>query len=536
MSNEIAQVGIGIVANNRTEAGSKAAERRLSQVARRTSSAIDRSNNDNERSIRRATSSMVASFSKVEQATSKAFGSRSVTATLATKIGAIRSAASAMGDGFAGAAAETEGLSAGIGAVGAAAAATAGVLLSAAFAGYKLADNWAKGAAQIGRTADIIGVSTRTLQEFSAAAERVGVDKGTAQGALGNLSQTLNDARYGRNPGAQAALSRLGVGIKLNRDGTVNVDAMLPAIAGAIARQNSSGRRTAASLLGIPLAALPAFSQGGRSLGADMADAAKSAPFATPDDIKNAQRFARKEVMLGQLGDKALSVAGRSAASMGEPVLDALLKAGAEVNSGGSLVSKAGKLIGDAAAGIGKAAEKMERAAGNILVWGDKADTPQIGDTSLYNRIETLGERSRQDQVSPRGAVGVMQLLPSTARAVADHFGIPFDEGRFKVDPRYNRMLGQRYIDMLAQRYGGDEVLIAAAYNAGEGRADQWRKRFGDPRGNSAADAAFADKIPFKETRDYVHRVVIDFRNAPKGTTATAHSPGGAISQTTAGH
>lgn len=534
MTSEVAQVGIGIVANNRTEAGAKAAERRLAQMVKRTGGAVEKSNNDNERTIRRTSASMISSFSKIEQATAKAFGARSVTAGLSSKILAIRSAASAMGDGFAGAAAESTGLATGIGAVGTAAAATAGILVGAAIAGYKLADNWAKGAAQIGRTADIIGVSTRTLQEFSTAAERVGVDKGTAQGALGNLSQTLNDARYGRSPGAQAALARLGVGMKLNRDGTVNVDAMLPAIASAIARQNSSGRRTAASLLGIPLSALPAFSQGGKALGADMANAASTAPFATSGDIKNAQRFTRKEVLLGQLGDKAMSVAGRSAASIGEPALDVLLKAGAEVNSGGSLVSKAGKLIGDAASGIGKAAEKIERAAGNMLAWGDKSDTPEIGDTSLYNRIETLGEHSRQDQVSPKGAVGVMQLLPSTARAVADHFGIPFDEGRFRVDARYNRMLGHRYIDMLAQRYGGDELLIAAAYNAGQVNVDKWKTRFGDPHGNRAAEEAFAGKIPFRETRDYVHRVVIDFRNAPKGTTATAHSPGGAISQSIA--
>ncbi|MDR3408473.1 MAG: transglycosylase SLT domain-containing protein [Methylovirgula sp.] len=529
MANEVAQVGIGITADNRTEIGAKAAERRLAQVAKRTSSAMASAGNDNDRMARKMSSSMIGSFSKIEQAASRVFGTRSMTSGLSGKMSAIKQAASAMGDGMAGAATEGEGFAAVIGTVGVAAAATGGILLAGAYAGYKMADGWAKSAAQIGRTAEIIGVSTKTLQEFTAAAERVGVDKSTAQGAMGTLSQTLNDARFGRNPAAMAALSRLGVGIKLNKDGTVNVDAMLPGIASAIGRQNSSGRRTAASLLGIPLNALPAFSQGGGALSVDMKDALKTAPMVSDSDIKKGQRFVRKEAQLGQLKDKAENAMGAGAAGLAEPVLDKLLKGALWVNDGGSLISKAGKAFGEATTGIGKAADRMGQAAGYILSGGGMNEAPYAGDTSLYGRIEHA-EGSRQNQISPKGAIGVMQLEPDTARRVAAGMGIPFDEGKFRNDERYNRMLGHAYLDTLTRKYGGDDTLIAAAYNAGEGNADKWIRTYGDPRKRQISDADFANRIPFKETRDYVHKVVVEFKNAPKGTSAMVHNPGGAVS------
>ena len=108
--------------------------------------------------------------------------------------------------------------------------------------------------------------------------------------------------------------------------------------------------------------------------------------------------------------------------------------------------------------------------------------------------------------------------------------GQPFDEGRYQNDETYQRLLGDYYDDQLAKKYKGDETLMAAAYNAGEGNVDKWIRQFGDPRTGRTTDAAFAGHIPFKETRDYVHKVVVEFKNAPPGTAAMVHSPGGAVS------
>jgi soluble lytic murein transglycosylase-like protein len=83
--------------------------------------------------------------------------------------------------------------------------------------------------------------------------------------------------------------------------------------------------------------------------------------------------------------------------------------------------------------------------------------------------------------VSNKGALGLMQLVPSTARrfGVADVF-----------DPAQNVEGGVRYLKYLLDLYEGDNRLALAAYNAGEGTVERYR---GVP--------------PFRETRDYVYRV-----------------------------
>ncbi|GBQ07894.1 transglycosylase SLT domain-containing protein [Saccharibacter floricola] len=105
---------------------------------------------------------------------------------------------------------------------------------------------------------------------------------------------------------------------------------------------------------------------------------------------------------------------------------------------------------------------------------------------------------------SPKGATGVAQLMPDTARSVAQSSGLGWDEDRFKHDSAYNRALGSAYYRQLCQKYGGNLTLACAAYNAGPGHVDQWLKDIGDPRSGAITDQQFAQNIPFKETRDYV--------------------------------
>jgi len=513
---DLADLRVSITADNKVEKGAKEAEKRLGQLPKRLGDSSRRAMNDNERLVGRSTKSMLSSFAKIEQASAKAFGGRSLTAGLAGRMGAVGEAASAMGEGLAGAATSGGLLSSAVGGVAVAVGATVAVLGAAAVAAYKLATDWAKGAAQIGRTADIIGMGTKALQEFAAASERAGVDKNTAIGAAGSLSQTLNDARYGRNTTALEAMRRTGVEMKLNKDGTVNTDAMLPAIADALRRQNSSGRRTLGRALGIPDAALPAFTQGGKALSADMRDTDKTASVLSDREMATATRIARKGVMLGQIGERAWSKGRGALAEHGEGAIDvALQSARAMSNVIDGDFKPAAKMIHDAAEKFVAASNQAFRTVGT-----------GIGD--LAHRIETLGERSKQWMVSPKGARGVMQVMPGTARRMASMLGERFDEQRYRSDPEYSRHLGGAYLDWLGKRYGGDQVLTTAAYNAGEGRVDQWIKRFGDPRKGQITDEQFAQRIPFKETRDYVNRVVLDvhLHNAPPGTKAVARSRG----------
>src|SRR5215204_4613241 len=109
-----------------------------------------------------------------------------------------------------------------------------------------------------------------------------------------------------------------------------------------------------------------------------------------------------------------------------------------------------------------------------------------------------------RDQTSHAGAKGLMQLLPSTADDIARKSGgTAFVQGDL-ADPQVNISYGTYYLRYLLQRYGGNTVLAIAAYNAGEGRVDQW---VFDAR-HRGEDFDHARHIPFPETRHYVEQVL----------------------------
>ena len=109
-----------------------------------------------------------------------------------------------------------------------------------------------------------------------------------------------------------------------------------------------------------------------------------------------------------------------------------------------------------------------------------------------------------RDQTSHAGAKGLMQILPSTADDIARKSGgTAFKQGDL-ANPQVNISYGSFYLRYLLQRYGGNEVLAIAAYNAGEGRVDQWI--FDARHRGEAFD--HARHIPFPETRHYVQQVL----------------------------
>ena len=109
-----------------------------------------------------------------------------------------------------------------------------------------------------------------------------------------------------------------------------------------------------------------------------------------------------------------------------------------------------------------------------------------------------------RDQTSHAGAKGLMQLLPSTADDIARKSGgTAFVEGDL-ANPQVNISYGSFYLRYLLRRYGGNEVLAIAAYNAGEGRVDQW---VFDAR-HRGETFDHARHIPFPETRHYVEQVL----------------------------
>lgn len=110
--------------------------------------------------------------------------------------------------------------------------------------------------------------------------------------------------------------------------------------------------------------------------------------------------------------------------------------------------------------------------------------------------------------ISTSNARGLMQLLPGTARAMAQAQKVPYSLARLTRDPDYNVRLGTAYLDRMLARFDGSYILAAVAYNAGPSRADDWIKRFGDPRNTSTDLLDWIEQIPFGETRNYVQRVL----------------------------
>ena len=85
---------------------------------------------------------------------------------------------------------------------------------------------------------------------------------------------------------------------------------------------------------------------------------------------------------------------------------------------------------------------------------------------------------------------------------------MPYDFGRLTEDPQYNVLLGSQYLSELMDEWGGNAVLVAAAYNAGSGNVRRWIATNGDPRLPGADVVRWIEEIPFSETRNYVQRVL----------------------------
>ena len=107
------------------------------------------------------------------------------------------------------------------------------------------------------------------------------------------------------------------------------------------------------------------------------------------------------------------------------------------------------------------------------------------------------------DARSHAGAMGLMQLMPATARETARRYAIPYSGNHDALIPERNIALGAAYLSGLSQQFRGNRVLASAAYNAGPGRVRQWTRGMG-----SLPADVWIESIPFDETRKYVQSVL----------------------------
>ncbi|MCC6870210.1 MAG: lytic transglycosylase domain-containing protein [Burkholderiales bacterium] len=152
----------------------------------------------------------------------------------------------------------------------------------------------------------------------------------------------------------------------------------------------------------------------------------------------------------------------------------------------------------------------------------DAAARANAVDVALLYGIARQESRFNVDIVSSAGAVGLMQLMPGTARWVAKQMGQgDYRPGRIG-EAQLNTQFGAFYFKYWLDRLDGMPALAAAAYNAGPGRAQAWRPAA------PLEGAIWVETIPFNETRDYVKKVLANaqlyghaFNTTAKPLTAT---------------
>ncbi len=124
-----------------------------------------------------------------------------------------------------------------------------------------------------------------------------------------------------------------------------------------------------------------------------------------------------------------------------------------------------------------------------------------------------LGLSRQESEFNPRarsgaGAYGLMQLMPNTARSIARNMGLLYNRSWLTENPSYNTELGRYHLGELLARYDGSYIMTMAAYNAGPHRVTQWVERYGDPRTGEVDPIDWVEMLPFRETRNYIQRVL----------------------------
>ena len=174
------------------------------------------------------------------------------------------------------------------------------------------------------------------------------------------------------------------------------------------------------------------------------------------------------------------------------------------------------RLAGDLALQLGRPDISLQIAKrsveGGTLLHEASFPNVRFGATLPIETAVALGLARQESQFDNRarssaGALGVMQLMPATAQRVARSLGQPYAQSKLTSDAAYNARLGSAYLADMQERFGALELALAA-YNAGPNRVSRWLEDYGDPRGERLDMIDWVELIPFRETRNYVQRVM----------------------------
>ena len=125
-----------------------------------------------------------------------------------------------------------------------------------------------------------------------------------------------------------------------------------------------------------------------------------------------------------------------------------------------------------------------------------------------YLVVAVMREEShfKPESYSHKGAVGLMQIMPNTAKEIALWLGEDYKQEEL-TNPETNIRYGTRYLSHLNNQFAGNSILVLASYNAGSGRVQQWLKQL--PEGTTTY---LIEDIPYRETKQYVQKVLRSYR------------------------
>lgn len=109
--------------------------------------------------------------------------------------------------------------------------------------------------------------------------------------------------------------------------------------------------------------------------------------------------------------------------------------------------------------------------------------------------------------ISQRGARGLMQVMPETGRWAASNLGLKDFREDALYDPATNLLIGTWYLADLRREFEGDLILTLAAYNGGGRNVKDWLAS-----NQWTGTHETLEQIPFRETRDFVERVLVDYK------------------------
>ena len=146
-----------------------------------------------------------------------------------------------------------------------------------------------------------------------------------------------------------------------------------------------------------------------------------------------------------------------------------------------------------------------------IISTPTKVGGRKIPETALILSIIRQESEFDTSANSRVGAQGLMQLMPYTAKTVAKQAKLTYSKSKLTKSPEYNINLGSYYIAGLILEYDGSYPFSMAAYNAGPKRVKYWKKINKNPQKNQIDYIDWIELIPFKETRNYVQRVLENY-------------------------